>query len=122
QIATVEMKTGANQIQREDAKRRITVAFNVRGRDVESIVKELQTKIDSQIKLPTGYYTTYGGQFQNLQEANTRLGVAVPIALLLIFVLLYFTFHSLRQSLLILSAIPLSAIGGIIALSLRGMP
>lgn len=122
QIATVEMKTGANQIQREDAKRRITVAFNVRGRDVESIVKELQTKIDSQVKLPTGYYTTYGGQFQNLQEAKTRLSIAVPIALLLIFVLLYFTFNSLRQSLLILTAIPLSAIGGIIALSLRGMP
>lgn len=122
QIAAIEMKVGANQIQREDAKRRITVAFNVRGRDVESIVKEIQAKIDSQIKLPTGYYTTYGGQFQNLQEASTRLSIAVPIALLLIFVLLYFTFNSLRQSLLILTAIPLSAIGGIFALWLRGMP
>lgn len=122
QVATVEMKTGANQIQREDAKRRITVAFNVRGRDVESVVWEIQAKIDAKIKLPAGYYATYGGQFQNLQEANARLGIAVPIALLLIFVLLYFTFHSLRQSMLILTAIPLSAIGGIIALWLRDMP
>ncbi|MCE6991051.1 CusA/CzcA family heavy metal efflux RND transporter [Dyadobacter sp. CY323] len=122
QIATIEMKVGANQIQREDAKRRITVAFNVRGRDVESVVEEIQGKIDTQIKLPTGYYATYGGQFQNLQEASSRLSIAVPIALLLIFVLLYFTFHSLRQSLLILTAIPLSAIGGILALWLRGMP
>jgi cobalt-zinc-cadmium resistance protein CzcA len=122
QVATVEMKNGANQIQREDAKRRITIAFNVRGRDVESIVKEIQAKVDSQLKLPTGYYATYGGQFQNLQEASTRLSIAVPIALLLIFVLLFFTFNSLRQSLLILTAIPLSAIGGIFALWLRDMP
>ncbi|MEO6287599.1 MAG: CusA/CzcA family heavy metal efflux RND transporter [Dyadobacter sp.] len=122
QIATIEMKIGANQIQREDAKRRITVAFNVRGRDVESMVKEIQGKIESQIELPTGYYTTYGGQFQNLQEASGRLSIAVPIALLLIFILLYFTFGSLRQSLLILTAIPLSAIGGILALWLRNMP
>jgi cobalt-zinc-cadmium resistance protein CzcA len=122
QIATIEMKIGANQIQREDAKRRITVAFNVRGRDVESMVKEVRGKMDSQIKLPTGYYATYGGQFQNLQEASGRLSIAVPIALLLIFILLFFTFGSLRQSLLILTAIPLSAIGGILALWLRGMP
>ncbi|TDE10532.1 CusA/CzcA family heavy metal efflux RND transporter [Dyadobacter psychrotolerans] len=122
QIAFIEIKTGANQIQREDAKRRITVSFNVRGRDVSSIVDELQSKIDQNIKLPAGYYTTYGGQFQNLREANTRLSIAVPIALLLIFVLLYFTFNSLRQSLLILTAIPLSAIGGVLALWIRGMP
>ncbi len=122
QIATIEMKTGANQIQREDAKRRITVAFNVRGRDVESIVNELRGHIDREIKLPPGYFVTYGGQFQNLQEANSRLGVAVPVALLLIFVLLYFTFHSLRQSLLVLTAIPFSAIGGVLALWARDMP
>jgi cobalt-zinc-cadmium resistance protein CzcA len=122
QIATVEMKRGASQIQREDAKRRITVAFNVRGRDVESIMKELAVKIDHQIKLPTGYFITYGGQFQNLQEASNRLLVAVPVAVFLIFILLYFTFRSLRQSLLILVAIPLSAIGGVVALWLRDMP
>lgn len=122
QVASVEMKNSVNQVQREDAKRRIIVAFNVRGRDVEGVVQELRTQIDSKIKLPAGYYTTYGGQFQNLQDANKRLAVAVPAALLLIFVLLYFTFRSLRQSLLILTAIPLSAIGGVLALWLRGMP
>ncbi|PWJ55564.1 cobalt-zinc-cadmium resistance protein CzcA [Dyadobacter jejuensis] len=122
QLAQVSMKTGVNQIQRDDAKRRITVAFNVRGRDVESIVNELQSKIDSQIDMPAGYFATYGGQFQNLREANARLSVAVPLALILIFILLYFTFHSIRHSMLILSAIPLSAIGGIGALVLRGMP
>ncbi|GAB2797821.1 CusA/CzcA family heavy metal efflux RND transporter [Rhabdobacter roseus] len=122
QVARVEMKPGANQIQRENAQRRITVAFNVRGRDVESIVEEMQAKMDRDVKLPAGYYATYGGQFQNLREASARLSVAVPVALLLIFVLLYFTFQSLRQSILILSAIPLSAIGGVLALWLRGMP
>ncbi|GGN04655.1 acriflavine resistance protein B [Dyadobacter beijingensis] len=122
QLAAIEMKTGANQIQREDAKRRITVAFNVRGRDVESIVNELSARIDREIKLPPGYFVTYGGQFQNLQEANARLAVAVPVALLLIFVLLYFTFHSLRQSTLVLTAIPFSAIGGVLALWVRDMP
>ncbi len=122
QVANVELKTGANQIQRENAQRRITVAFNVRGRDVASIVEELQAKIDHDVKLPAGYYATYGGQFENLREANARLSVAVPVALLLIFVLLYFTFQSLRQSILILTAIPLSAIGGVLALWLRGMP
>lgn len=122
QIADIEMQAGANQIQREDAKRRITVAFNVRGRDVESIVNELRGRIDREIKLPPGYFVTYGGQFQNLQEANSRLAVAVPVALLLIFVLLYFTFHSLRQSLLVLTAIPFSAVGGVLALWVRDMP
>ena len=122
QVAQVEMKPGANQIQRENAQRRITVAFNVRGRDVESIVEEMQAKMDRDVRLPAGYYATYGGQFQNLREASARLGVAVPVALLLIFVLLYFTFQSLRQSILILTAIPLSAIGGVLALWLRDMP
>lgn len=122
QLADIEFKIGPNQIQRDDTKRRITVGFNVRNRDVESIVKEIQQKIDAQIKLPAGYYVTYGGQFQNLVEAKGRLAVAVPVALLLIFVLLYFTFHSIKQSLLIFTAIPLSAIGGIFALWLRDMP
>ncbi|WP_138994292.1 CusA/CzcA family heavy metal efflux RND transporter [Larkinella sp. C7] len=122
QIAEVSFQNSINQIQREDAKRRIIVAFNVRGRDVESVVNELQGKLDTQIKLPVGYYVTYGGQFQNLQEAKDRLSIAVPVALGLIFLLLFFTFGSVRQSLLIFSAIPLSAIGGIIALWLRDMP
>jgi cobalt-zinc-cadmium resistance protein CzcA len=122
QIADIDFKVQTNQIQRENTKRRITVAFNVRGRDVESIVLEIQSKLDQQLKLPTGYSLTYGGQFQNLQEAKDRLSVAVPIALGLIFVLLYFTFGSIQQSILIFTAIPLSAIGGIIALWLRDMP
>ncbi|MBD2701251.1 CusA/CzcA family heavy metal efflux RND transporter [Spirosoma sp. BT702] len=122
QLADVTFQNSVNQIQREDAKRRITVAFNVRGRDVESVVNELQEKLDSQLKLPSGYYVTYGGQFQNLEEAKGRLSIAVPVALGLIFLLLFFTFNSIRQALLIFSAIPLSAIGGVLALWLRGMP
>ena len=122
QIAEVAFKVGPNQIQRDDTKRRITVAFNVRGRDVESIVKEIQDKVQSQLKLPPGYYLTYGGQFKNLVEAKARLSVAVPIAMALIFILLYFTFNSFKQSILIFTAIPLSAIGGVFALWLRDMP
>jgi len=122
QLASIEMVTGPNQIQRDDAKRRILVGFNVRGRDVESIVTEMQQKIDQRVKFAPGYYATYGGTFENLQQARTRLSIAVPIALALIFLLLYFTFHSIHQSLLILSAIPLSAIGGIFALWIRNMP
>jgi len=122
QVATVALVEGPNQIQRDDARRRITVAFNVRGRDVESVVEELQTKVDRQLKLAPGYYTTYGGQFENLRQATERLSIAVPVALLLIFVLLYFTFRSLKQSVLVFTAIPLSAIGGVLALWLRGMP
>ncbi|MCC3154796.1 CusA/CzcA family heavy metal efflux RND transporter [Hymenobacter sp. BT770] len=122
QVASVELREGPNQIQRDDAKRRITVAFNVRGRDVETVVNELQGKIDRQLRFAPGYYTTYGGQFENLRQATERLAVAVPVALLLIFVLLFFTFRSLRQSVLIFTAIPLSAIGGVLALWLRDMP
>ncbi|MDZ4716693.1 MAG: CusA/CzcA family heavy metal efflux RND transporter [Cytophagales bacterium] len=122
QVADVSLQTGPNQVQRDDAKRRITVGFNVRGRDVESIVKELQAKIEREIKFLPGYYPTYGGAFKNLEEARARLYVAVPAALLLIFILLYFTFHSIKQGLVIYTAIPLSAIGGIVALWLRDMP
>ena len=122
QLASVEMKEGPVQIQREDTRRRIIVGFNVGARDVQTIVTELQQKINKQIKLPSGYYITYGGAFENLSAAKQRLSVAVPIALLLIFLLLYFSFNSIKQGLLIYSAIPLSAIGGIFALALRGMP
>jgi heavy metal efflux system protein len=122
QLADVEFKLGPNQIQRENAQRRITVAFNVRGRDVASVVKEIQQKIESQIDFPAGYYPTYGGQFENLQEAQARLSIAVPVALFLIFALLFFTFHSVKQSALIFTAIPMAAIGGVFALLLRGMP
>lgn len=121
-LAEVSIKDGPNQIQREDAKRRIVIGFNVRGRDVQSIVNELQSKIDSEIKFPAGYYITYGGAFENLNQAKSRLMIAVPVSLLMIFILLFFAFNSIRQGLLIYSAIPLSAIGGIFFLALRGMP
>jgi len=122
QLATISFEIGPNQIQREDTKRRIVVGLNVRGRDIQSVVTEIQQKIDQQIKMPAGYYVTYGGQFENLKEATARLSVAVPVALLLILLLLYFSFGSVNQSILIFSAIPMAAIGGIFALLLRGMP
>ncbi len=127
QLADVTMEQAPNQIQRDNTHRRITLGFNVRGgatsgRDVESIVAELQQKVGQQVKLPPGYSITYGGQFENLIEAKRRLSIAVPVALGLIFALLYFTFHSIRQSLLIFTAIPMAAIGGVFALMLRGMP
>ena len=122
QLAKVDYKNTPNQIQREDAKRRIVVGFNVKGRDIESVVQELQQKVDAQIKLPTGYYTTYGGAFENLNHAKARLGIAVPVALVLIFVLLFFAFKSIKESLLIYTAIPLSSIGGILFLAARDMP
>jgi heavy metal efflux system protein len=122
QVADVNFEQGPAQISREDGRRRIVIGLNVRGRDVKSVVNDIQTKLDAKLKLPEGYYVTYGGQFENLVEANKRLAIAVPVALLLIFVLLYFTFNSIKQSILIFTAIPLSAIGGVFALWLRGMP
>lgn len=122
QLASIEVKDGPNQIQREDARRRIIAAFNVRGRDVQSVVEELQSKLQQQVKLPPGYSITYGGQFENLTQAKTRLSIAVPVALLLILMMLYFAFGSMSYGLLIFTAIPLSAIGGIFALTVRDMP
>jgi len=122
QIADVAYEDGPMQISREDGKRRIVVGFNVRGADVKTVVEKIQAKLDAKLKLPEGYYTTYGGQFENLIDANKRLGIAVPVALALILVLLYFTFKSMKQSLLIFTAIPLSAIGGVFALWVRDMP
>lgn len=122
QLAEIEFKIGPNQIQREDAKRRIIVGFNVRERDVASVVEEIQQRIEAGVDFPPGYYPTYGGQFENLKEAQARLSIAVPAALLLIFMLLFFTFNSVKQSILIFTAIPMAAIGGVFALLLRGMP
>lgn len=121
-VAAVDIVEGPNQIQRENSQRRIIVGFNVRERDIQSTVQELQQKIEHQIKLPPGYFITYGGAFENLEAAKSRLYIAVPISLLLIFLLLYFAFGSIKQGLLIYTAIPLSAIGGIIALAIRGIP
>ncbi|MBB1286848.1 CusA/CzcA family heavy metal efflux RND transporter [Flavisolibacter sp. BT320] len=122
QVANIEFKDAPAQVSREDGRRRIYVGFNVKDRDVESTVQEIQQLINSNIKLPSGYYITYGGQFQNLKEAKSRLSIAVPAALLLILVLLYATFKSVPQTLLIFTAVPLSIIGGVFALLIRGMP
>ena len=122
ELATIELKEGPYQIQRESARRRIMVGFNVRGRDVQTIVEELKQKVSQQIKLPAGYTISYGGQYENLQNATNRLAIALPIALLLIFVLLYFAFNRIKYGLLIFSAIPLSATGGIFSLWVRDMP
>ena len=122
QIANIEFRDAPAQISREDGKRRIYVGFNVRGRDVESTVEEITNLLDKRIKLPVGYFMTYGGQFQNLQEAKSRLSIAVPAALLLILILLYATFRSIPQTILIFTAVPLSAIGGVFALMIRDMP
>jgi cobalt-zinc-cadmium resistance protein CzcA len=122
QVANVSFKEGPAQISREDGKRRIVVGFNVKGRDVASVVNEIQEKLNAAKLLPTGYYYTFGGTFENLQEASARLKIAVPVALALIFFLLYFTFGSIKEVLLIYTAIPMSAIGGVFALLIRGMP
>ena len=121
QVADISIQSGPAQVSREDTKRRITIGFNVRNRDVQSVIKDVASKIDKKVSLPTGYYVSYGGQFKNLEAAKDRLAIALPVALLLIFVLLYFTFHSVKQTLLIYTAVPMSAIGGVFALWLRGM-
>lgn len=122
QVAQVAYQSGAAQISRDNAQRRIVVGGNVRGRDVESVIEEVQAVLDQKLHLPPGYRITYGGQFENLQAAKSRLSIAVPVALALIFVLLYVAFRSFKESILIFTAIPMSAIGGIVALWLRDMP
>jgi cobalt-zinc-cadmium resistance protein CzcA len=122
ELATISYESGLNQIQRDDAKRRVLVGFNVRGRDVKSVVDELKLKVNQHIAFSPGYNFTVGGSFKNLEEASARLLIAVPAALLLIFFLLYMTFNSLKQALMIFTAIPLASIGGIWALFIRDMP
>lgn len=122
QVADITEVAGVNQVQREQTRRRIIVGFNISGRDVQTIVHELQQKVGKELNLPREYSITYGGTFENMTAAAERLTIVVPIALLLIFLLLYFAFGSVKQGLLIYSAIPLSATGGIFALWARGMP
>lgn len=122
EVADIRFEDGPMQISRENAKRRIVVGVNARNRDTESLVEEIQEKLNMELKLPPAYYLEYGGQFENLIAARKRLSIAVPVALLLILVLLYFTFKSLPQAFLIFTAIPMSAIGGVYALWLRDMP
>lgn len=121
-LAKIKTVEGPSQISREDRRRRIVVELNVRGRDIGSFVKDAEARMDREIKLPEGYYITWGGQFENLQRATLMLSIVVPIALLLIFILLFMTFGSVSQALLIYTGIPFAAVGGIFALALRGMP
>jgi cobalt-zinc-cadmium resistance protein CzcA len=122
EVATVAYRSAPAQISRDDARRRINIGVNVRGRDVQSLVEEIQGRLDQGLKLPAGYTIKYGGAFENLQQAKARLSVVVPISLALIFLLLYLSFQSVKQAALIFTGIPLATIGGILALWLRGMP
>ncbi len=121
-VANVALVNAPMQISRENTNRRITIGVNVGDIDVATLVQNIQDKLDTQITLPSGYYFTYGGQFENLQAAQQRLGIALPIALAMIFILLFFTFNSISQAALIFTAIPLSAIGGVFALQIRDLP
>jgi cobalt-zinc-cadmium resistance protein CzcA len=122
QIASVEYKEAPSQITHDNGERRIYVGFNVHGRDVKSTVNEIQNILNKKLTLPAGYHITYGGEFKNLEEATDRLAIAVPLALMLILCLLYATLKNFRETLFVFSAIPLSLIGGVTALWLRGMP
>ncbi len=122
EVAEVDFENAPVEVSRDDTHRRITIGINVRNRDVESVVADIQKVMKEKVVLPAGYYVTYGGTFENLQAAKSRLALVVPIALVLIFVLLFFTFQSFLEASIIYLAIPLSAIGGIWALWLRGMP
>jgi cobalt-zinc-cadmium resistance protein CzcA len=122
QLAKIELGTGPTAINREWAKRRIVVQANVRGRDVGSYVSEAMAVIDREVELPTGYYVRYGGQFEHFERAQTRLLIVVPVALALIFTLLYFTYGRVLDALRVFSGVPFAAVGGIAALWLRDIP
>jgi cobalt-zinc-cadmium resistance protein CzcA len=113
---------GPNQISREDGKRRVVVQTNVRGRDIGSFVDEAQRTIEKQVKLPTGTWLTWGGQFENLEAARSRLLVVVPVCFFVIFILLFTSFSSFKYALMVFTCVPLALTGGILALWLRGMP
>jgi cobalt-zinc-cadmium resistance protein CzcA len=122
EIADVSVTEGPAQVSREDTRRRIAVELNVRGRDIGSFVREAQKEIGKEVQLPAGYYLKWGGQFENLQRASARLLIVVPLALFLIFILLFSTFGSVKQALLIYTGIPFAVVGGILAIFARGMP
>lgn len=122
ELATIEYTQGPAKISRDNTNRRIVVGINVRNRDLQSVVTDIQNNVTAKVKLPSGYSIEYGGQFENLQSAKARLLIAVPIALFLIFILLYFAFGSVKEALMVYSAIPLSAVGGILFLWIRDLP
>ncbi len=122
EVADISYQPGPMQISRDNTNRRTSVGVNIRNRDVKSVVEDIQDKLDAELELPPGYYIRYGGAFENFERASKRLQVVVPIALLLIFILIYFALKSFKQTTMIYIAIPLAAIGGIFSLWLRDMP
>ncbi|MGE0657843.1 MAG: efflux RND transporter permease subunit, partial [Pyrinomonadaceae bacterium] len=122
QVADISLVEGAAQISREATRRRIVVSTNIRDRDIASFVAEAKSKIGTEVTLPPGYYLQWGGAFENLERATNRLLIVVPIALFLIFVMLFSTFGSAKQALMIYTGIPFAIVGGVVALALRGMP
>ncbi len=122
ELATLDLAPGPNQVSREDGKRRIVVSTNVRGRDLGSFVEEAGAALKEKVVIPTGYWTTWGGQFENLQSATKRLQIVVPVALLLVFVLLFAMFGNVRDGLIVFTGIPFALTGGILALWLRDIP
>ena len=121
-VASFEVAPGPNQISREDGKRRVVVTVNVRGRDIGSFVSEAEQKIQQQVKVPAGYWTTWGGTFEQLQSASKRLQIVVPVALLLVFMLLFAMFNNVKDGLLVFTGVPFALTGGILALWLRDIP
>ena len=122
QVASLDLVLGPNQISRENGKRLVIVSANVRGRDIGSFVDEAETAIIEKVKVPAGYWTTWGGQFEQLKEASERLRIVVPVALLLVFGLLFMMFNNLKDGLLVFTGIPFALTGGIMALWLRDIP
>lgn len=122
EVAALNIAPGPNQVSREDGKRRIVVSANVRGRDLGSFVADADAGLQAQVKIPTGYWTTWGGQFENLQSATRRLQIVIPVALLMVFVLLFAMFNNVKDGLLVFTGIPFALTGGILALAARGIP
>ena len=122
EVASIELENGPLQINRDATKRRVVIGVNVRDADIQQVVNQIRESLDKNVKLKPGYYFEYGGQFENLQNAISTLTVVIPIALMLILLLLFFAFHSITYSLVVFSTVPLSLIGGIVALWLRGLP
>jgi cobalt-zinc-cadmium resistance protein CzcA len=121
-VASLVVAPGPNQISREDGKRRVVVTANVRGRDIGSFAADAEKRIQQEVKIPAGYWTSWGGQFENLQSAAKRLQIVIPIALLLVFALLFVMFNNLKDGLLVFTGIPFALTGGVLALWLRGIP
>ncbi|MND58767.1 Cobalt-zinc-cadmium resistance protein CzcA [compost metagenome] len=121
-VASLDLVLGPNQVSRENGKRLVVVSANVRGRDIGSFVQEAETQIDQQVQVPAGYWTTWGGQFEQLQSAAKRLQIVVPVALLLVFALLFMMFNNLKDGMLVFTGIPFALTGGVVALWLRDIP